>query len=707
MIDISIVIGFKDWGADRLLGAVRSLIAATQNVNAEIIVSDYGSQAKLESREAIRDLGAKYLYVATNGIWSRSRALNAGLKVASGRILATTDADMVFTEGTFATIVDKLTHDPGQFILMQCRDLPAGIDHEMILSGTVSEDDLMQSAVFRPRWGMGGLIAVPSTAYRDSRGLDERMEIYGGEDIDFARRMKRLGLRQTWLDDDNSRMYHVWHPSSRSTADKTADGRKAIALNRDIQLNDKTISRNTYNWDNRPEGYPPLVSIVISTYNRAEYLTDCILSIQAQSFPDWELILIDDGSTDETQPVVASFDDPRIRYIKQENQGLAAARNRGTILSRGRYIAVHDDDDIMLPDRLQHSLAAMREGVNGTYGGWIDYVEETGKTSFNEGKNASLEALLFSGGVYLHPTLFIEKRMLEAVRYDPQMRSGSDYNLALRLQRAGVKLVHSGHYLIMRRLHDGQITNMDSPIQKSSGAISSFFARSTMLSSDSKIARTDRAVKDKPKIVSQRSVEPRILQLLPDGVVNRDAVIQISSLSGSTIESREILKEATGLEIRDSNNDVISASLRIPNISLNDLQRLTADKALEITVDVTLISHEKRNNIKRKLHFEDMLLEGFEKHVNNLKTDLLTSNGFDSVLEMRSVKPINMQLSNQEHGSSSGKMFKIYKNGRHIENITLQPFTNMQLEKMLHLNEVRQYLKSGGSLKVHSLSEIW
>ena len=83
----------------------------------------------------------------------------------------------------------------------------------------------------------------------------------------------------------------------------------------------------------------PLVSVVIPTYNRAHLLKDAIQSVLVQTFTDFEIIIVDDGSTDDTRELINSFDDPRIRYVKQENAGVSAARNRAMELATGELIA--------------------------------------------------------------------------------------------------------------------------------------------------------------------------------------------------------------------------------------------------------------------------------------------------------------------------------------------------------------------------------
>lgn len=118
----------------------------------------------------------------------------------------------------------------------------------------------------------------------------------------------------------------------------------------------------------------PQVSIVLPTYNRRDTILRAVRSTLAQTFEDWELHLVDDGSTDDTQSVIAGLD-PRIRIHRQANGGMASARNRGLRESRGRYIAFLDSDDEWLPHHLALCVAFLRANpaehlISGEF--WID-----------------------------------------------------------------------------------------------------------------------------------------------------------------------------------------------------------------------------------------------------------------------------------------------------------------------------------------------
>jgi len=115
----------------------------------------------------------------------------------------------------------------------------------------------------------------------------------------------------------------------------------------------------------------PLVSIVLPVKNGAQYIGDAIDSLLIQTFSDFELIVIDDGSTDETAQIVNGYTDPRVSLVSQENQGVARAANRGFALAKGKYITRHDHDDISLPERIEKQVRFLEAHPEcGMVGSW-------------------------------------------------------------------------------------------------------------------------------------------------------------------------------------------------------------------------------------------------------------------------------------------------------------------------------------------------
>lgn len=126
--------------------------------------------------------------------------------------------------------------------------------------------------------------------------------------------------------------------------------------------------------------HTPRVTVVITTYNRADLLPRAVESVLAQTYTDYEVIIVDDCSSDNTQDVVAGFDDPRIRSFRHErNRGASAARNTGILNAKGEYVAFLDDDDELLPMNLEARVHRMDSGSCevGLVYGWRDEVDDS------------------------------------------------------------------------------------------------------------------------------------------------------------------------------------------------------------------------------------------------------------------------------------------------------------------------------------------
>src|SRR5258708_7235502 len=107
--------------------------------------------------------------------------------------------------------------------------------------------------------------------------------------------------------------------------------------------------------------HPGLVSVVIASHNYAHFIPQTLDSVLAQTYPNWECIVVDDGSTDNTREVVERYADAdqRIRYLWQENQRLAAARNRGIANSSGEYLQFLDADDLIEPGKFERQVGVL------------------------------------------------------------------------------------------------------------------------------------------------------------------------------------------------------------------------------------------------------------------------------------------------------------------------------------------------------------
>jgi len=212
------------------------------------------------------------------------------------------------------------------------------------------------------------------------------------------------------------------------------------------------------------------VSVVVITKDRAKLLYDCIRSILNQTYENFELLIIDDGSTDNTEDVVKSFNDLRIRYLKKKSSGIPKSRNIGVNESKGEYIVIMDDDDLMMPNRIRDQIDCLTEGSSGSYGGWVDQNSDLEHEYFPGGEHGYSQ-ILFGGKIMLHPASMIKRDVLLQYPYDENYSFGTDYVMNLEISKAGHRLNHTQSYILLRRFHGGNVTITNSGEQKSTARV--------------------------------------------------------------------------------------------------------------------------------------------------------------------------------------------------------------------------------------------
>lgn len=636
-IDLSVVIGFKNWGLNRLELAIRSIRESFGSIKGEVVVSDYGSTEFAETKALVEGLGCKYIYTETDGTWSRSRALNIGFSISEGAVLACTDADMIFTPGTFQRIFEVVSSNPASTVLLECRDLPKEwTDVEVREKGAqwLLFDEI---SGLRGRWGMGGMVAVHREVVSKVRGLDERMHTYGCEDIDFGERTQRAGNRILWLDEPGIRMFHMWHEPSGPAAEANPNDLKIIDANRYILYNDKSFIRNTTSWLCAEDPGKPLVSVAIATRNRAHLIENSIQSVLAQTVQDFEIIIIDDGSTDNTRDIVLGISDERLRYFRQDGLGIAAARNLATKNARGRYIAVLDDDDIMLPWRLEAQLKSITNGIQGSYGAFVNFDNESGDlTIFNE-KNASVTTAFERGGAPGHSTWMIDAAVMRMLPYDETIVSGEDNNLFLRMLRSGFRIVHCGEIVSLRRLHGHQITQNDGNSHVRFAGLNRYFFRFNTASHN--VPKIEELGRKMPwvSVRGGKDFENLVRPYLPDHLVRRTVVLDEEISESQLAQIREAAPEVVGVT-RFRQTEIISRTIALPHITWSQLHvfaklgvkhsvKILETESLENKKSLNIVDHEINSFIEESL--------GSKKNKEQIKLlviadRLLSSDAFES-----------------------------------------------------------------------------
>lgn len=207
----------------------------------------------------------------------------------------------------------------------------------------------------------------------------------------------------------------------------------------------------------------PMVSVVMPVYNGSKYLKEAIDSILNQTFTNFELIIINDGSTDNSEDIIFSYQDRRIYYLKNEhNKGICITLNRGLDNARGKYIARMDCDDISMPQRLAKQVNYLERhrdvGALGTdiitFGkGHTDQYFDFVHNSY-ECKAGLLFATCFA-----HPTVMLRASVINkhSLRYDDRYRGLEDYELWYRMSEYA-EMTNLPEALIRYRLHNTQLT---------------------------------------------------------------------------------------------------------------------------------------------------------------------------------------------------------------------------------------------------------
>ena len=180
----------------------------------------------------------------------------------------------------------------------------------------------------------------------------------------------------------------------------------------------------------------PLISVIVPTYNRPDFLAKTMRSILEQSYKNIELIVISNGKSDANEKIAKSFDDSRIHYADQENSGgPAGPRNHGMRLAKGKYIAVCDDDDLWLPEKLEKQVQAMetRPECGLCYTGMV-FFDESGEEWDGAQEQAEFKSLLYRNVVPISSVMIRSDLYPKAGGFDESRAVGhsEDYEFVLR-----------------------------------------------------------------------------------------------------------------------------------------------------------------------------------------------------------------------------------------------------------------------------------
>ncbi|MGF7022912.1 glycosyltransferase [Brachybacterium tyrofermentans] len=569
---VSVVIDAVTWIPGTLSIITRLLRTALGEIEGEIVVATGQGPDTSDLEDECRQVGVRH--VPFDAQHHYAAAMNNGAAAARGGHLVLLEEDFLLAGGSIQLALEHLEVTGSDIAVLEARDgvLPIGSTIDDLEQ--VSPRRYLESVPRTPS-NRGAVTVVRREDFLRVRGYDERPSLEPHLSVDLLVRLARAGLLVERLTHPSFAAYHVFGASCADSARHGIESARVRTLHQDVVEEDRTIYRNLATWSVPRERRIVLVSVAISTRNRAQYLADSIDSVLAQTFEDFELIIVDDGSEDGTRGAVEAYTDPRVRYVRQEPAGISAARNRAADLSRGFFTAVHDDDDIMLPSRLEVSLQNIHDEFGASYGSWVNFDDDTGKMVLHVIRRGfSPELNAFNGQGPGHATWLLPTSAVREVRYDEHLSSSVDHNLASRLAWSGLRWKHTEKVMYLRRIHPTQVSAVDGGRQRTTSVLTRFANRfATSEPGRRKMVEAGSELTN-PVIAEARDLFAAFGAYLPDHLVRRTLVLA-NNVTNKVVDLDLYQKLGSILAETDMHTGKLRLELgELPGITWKDLVSL-------------------------------------------------------------------------------------------------------------------------------------
>lgn len=590
-VAVSLVIDAAGWVPGTLTAIAGFARDALGDIPSEIIVATGLGVESDDLEVECRSAGIRHVPFDTDH--RPATALNNAAASASGTHLVLFEEDFVLAQHSLVAALEHLRATGSDVAVLECRDgvLPMGSSiHDL---DRVPQRRYLES-VPRTSSNRGAVIVLAKNQFMQIRGYDERPSLDPHLSIDLTARLSRAGLLLDRLSGPQFAAYHYFGPTCTNTARHGIESARVRANHHDVVEEDRTVYRNLASWSVPRDKRSVLVSVAVSTRNRCDYLEDSIDSVLAQTFEDFELIIVDDGSTDRTREVVEAYEDPRVRYLRQDPSGISAARNLAADHSRGFFTAVHDDDDIMLPWRLETSLQNIHDEHGASYGSWANFDDDTGDLVLHVIRRGfSPELNAFNGQGPGHATWLLPTAAVREARYDEHLSSSVDHNLASRLAWAGLRWKHTEKVMFLRRIHPTQVSAVDGGRQRTTSVLTRFAnrfvtsepGRRKMVEAGSELTN--------PVISEAKSLFKAFGPYLPDHLVHRTLVLA-NNVTNKVIDLDLYQKVGSVLAEHDLHTGKLRLELgELPGITWKDIVTLRESGIIGMRLEATLRSPEE------------------------------------------------------------------------------------------------------------------
>lgn len=206
-----------------------------------------------------------------------------------------------------------------------------------------------------------------------------------------------------------------------------------------------------------------MVSVLMPAYNAAEHIGEAIDSILAQTFVDFEFLIINDGSTDNTVDIINGYDDPRIKLIHNDgNKGLIYSLNYGLKIAQGKYIARMDADDIAMDTRLEKQVSFLENNPDISILGTAFILMGTPHEIHHPNYNEEIRIKLLDDGAFAHPTVMMRKDSIDSnnIRYNADYKYIEDYQFWVEAAIKNLKMANLDEVLLQYRQHSNQVSSL-------------------------------------------------------------------------------------------------------------------------------------------------------------------------------------------------------------------------------------------------------
>ena len=208
--------------------------------------------------------------------------------------------------------------------------------------------------------------------------------------------------------------------------------------------------------------YPYTVSVLMPAYNAAEHIREAIDSILEQTFTDFEFLIINDGSTDNTVDIISEYDDPRIKLVHNDgNKGLIYSLNYGLEIAQGKYIARMDADDIAMDTRLEKQVRFLEDNPDTSILGTAFIFMGTPHEMHHPNYNEEIRIKLLDDGAFAHPTVMMRKDSIDSnnIRYNGDYKYIEDYQFWVEAAIKNLKMANLDEVLLQYRQHSNQVSS--------------------------------------------------------------------------------------------------------------------------------------------------------------------------------------------------------------------------------------------------------